>query len=84
VGEKSELSTAEWGSTLKHHGIKDALLREEITGLVAHNYAAFETRMRKGKSKNEAGSTDAYQVLVLTPLGRDALAGERDLTFIKI
>jgi len=77
-------SSSDHFGSLKHHGIKDALLREEITGLVAHNYAAFETRLRKGKGKNEADSTDAYQVLVLTPLGRDALAGEQDLTLIKI
>jgi ATP-dependent DNA helicase RecQ len=80
----STASSSDHFGALKHQGVKDAFLREEINSLVAHNYATFETRVRKGKSKNETNSTDAYQVLVLTPRGRDVLAGELDLILTKI
>ncbi len=69
--------------SLKYYGLTDACLRENIAQLVEYNYAVFETCNRQVQSENRADDVNTYQVLVLTPLGRDVLAGERNITFIE-
>lgn len=64
---------------LKNYGIKEVRLRETIQRLIASGYLTQVVRSKRGQNPNVLTTEDSYQALSLTPLGRDALAGEASL-----